>query len=234
MLIVYLSRAFACVVALLVVLPSQSNHVSASESSPTMANLVQQSPYDHAWRLMLTGELDVPHWLDRDEATSSPVTHRIIDGQTYLVGSMCQTHDCADHQFWGMLDEHGRAAWGLLVTRRPDAPHLPGATDFPNFQLRWFGRPGRQMQRALISIWQAGPIWPACAMHCAYSPLPPEHAAPPDVRRAASRKVRFDLDQCGQDAVPVALPVRRVLAFVATRSTAAQSVSLDRAMPATL
>ncbi|ACI50908.1 Inhibitor of vertebrate lysozyme [Gluconacetobacter diazotrophicus PA1 5] len=134
-------RLPACVlIAALACLTMARAHAAGQ---PQTADLLLEAPYRQAYVAMQR----FPDWIRRGRATSAPSSQVTMDGQTYIVGHLCQPHDCGNNQLDIVFAPGGRAAWGLLHTRT-DESHP--------FLQSWLGAPDEKMQALLLRAYAAG------------------------------------------------------------------------------
>jgi len=105
---------------------------------PVLGDLLKNSAYASAWRIMLAGER-APFWvheygktLDGPPTPSIPVP---LLGETYTLGFTCKPNDCEDNQLYVLFAPEGRDAWALLATT------ATGIT--------WLGKPEEPIQDAI-------------------------------------------------------------------------------------
>ena len=109
----------------------------AQAQGPVLADLLKNSAYASAWRIMLAGE-DVPFWVhEYGKTRDGPPTPSIpvpLLGETYTLGFTCKPNDCENNQLYVLFAPDGRDAWALLAS-------IDGIT--------WLGKPEEPIQDAI-------------------------------------------------------------------------------------
>lgn len=114
------------------------NAAQGQAKGPVLGDLLKNSAYASAWRIMLAGE-KAPFWvheyartLDGPPTPSIPVP---LLGETYTLGFTCKPNDCENNQLYVLFAPEGRDAWALLATT---------ATG-----ISWLGKPEEPIQDAI-------------------------------------------------------------------------------------
>jgi hypothetical protein len=101
-------------------------------------DLLKQQPYLASWNAMLSHE-HVEPWLSRyaksKDGPVSPAKPIRLDGETYLLTTVCKTHDCGDNMFYVLFAPRGTQAWGLLMTNQSNE--------------KWIGNPSSPIRAVL-------------------------------------------------------------------------------------
>lgn len=84
-----------------------------AEDLPNTADMVQRPNFSKAYHAMT----ELPEWVSKAAAVSTPMGNVTFNGKAYLVGHLCKPHDCADNQLEIMFSHDGAQAWGLLSRR---------------------------------------------------------------------------------------------------------------------
>lgn len=86
----------------------------AVDLSKYTSEMAQKPVFSTAYRSMAA----LPAWVRTGRGTASPTLTQTIEGKPYLVGHLCEPHNCAQNQFEVVFSENGKQAWGLLSSRR--------------------------------------------------------------------------------------------------------------------
>lgn len=84
-----------------------------AEDLPYTADMMQRPNFSKAYHAMV----ELPEWVSKAAAVSTPMGNITFNGKSYLVGHLCKPHDCADNQLEIMVSHDGAQAWGLLSRR---------------------------------------------------------------------------------------------------------------------
>ncbi|WP_086651713.1 Ivy family c-type lysozyme inhibitor [Acetobacter cibinongensis] len=91
---------------------SGKKQASAMDLSNYAAEVAQNPKNATAYRTMAA----LPDWVKTGRGTSSPTRPITISGKRYLVGHICEPHNCAQNQMDVLFAEDGKKAWGLVST----------------------------------------------------------------------------------------------------------------------
>ncbi|MCH4092824.1 MAG: inhibitor of vertebrate lysozyme family protein [Acetobacter peroxydans] len=84
-----------------------------AEDLPYTADMAQRPNFSKAYHTMT----ELPEWVSKAAAVSTPMGNIMFNGKAYLVGHLCKPHDCADNQLEVIFSRDGAQAWGLLSQR---------------------------------------------------------------------------------------------------------------------
>lgn len=84
--------------------------------------LIAKPQYKPAYKALLAGHKGLPTWITLGRGVSSPCEEVTDGGATYIVGSMCEPHNCGNHQFIVVFTKDLKQAWALhyLADDNPD------------------------------------------------------------------------------------------------------------------
>jgi hypothetical protein len=112
---------------------------SRAIAEPYLFDLLANPTYYKSWNKLLAGEKDVDLWLAKYAKTkdgpASPGKETKLGQVSYLISTVCKTHDCGENQFFVLFAPNGTHAWGLLLINRQTE--------------RFFGDPDDEKKRAL-------------------------------------------------------------------------------------
>lgn len=84
--------------------------------------LLAKPQYKPAYKTLLAGHKGLQSWITLGRGVSSPCEEVTEGGATYIVGSMCEPHNCGNHQFIVVFSKDLKQAWALhyLADDNPD------------------------------------------------------------------------------------------------------------------
>jgi len=108
-------------------------------AEPYLFDLLAKPTYYKSWNKLLAGEKDVDLWLAKyaksKDGPATPGKETKLGEVSYLISTVCKTHDCGDNQFFVLFAPNGTQAWGLLLINRKTE--------------RFFGNPDDEKKKAL-------------------------------------------------------------------------------------
>ena len=113
------------------------------EMKEALFDLLAKPQYKPAFKNLLAGHKGLPQWITLGRGVSSPCEKRTIGSGTFIVGSMCEPHNCGNHQFAVAFSADLKQAWGLRYIA-DDNPQIKPKRE-------WFGNPNEELKKALES-----------------------------------------------------------------------------------
>jgi hypothetical protein len=113
----------------------------AAEMKENLWELLEKPQYKPAWKALMLGHKKLPAWIKDGKGVSSPCDEINAGGKTYIVGDMCEPHNCAGHLFVAVFSKDLKQAWGL----RSVQGYEPGAKSTKE----WFGSPSPELKKLL-------------------------------------------------------------------------------------
>lgn len=134
---------------------------AAAPAAPeTLIDLSNKHGYKTAWASMFKGEWSIPNWIQRVEANSAPVIETTgVDGQTYVLGSMCKSSDCANDRLIAIFSKDHKQAWSIEITV-PAGLGKDGERHPKKYaSLHFYGNPDVNMKKVLMGFLEKDPTW---------------------------------------------------------------------------
>lgn len=122
-----------------------SGVASAREMKETVYDLVSKAQYKPAWNTLFVGSKNLPGWIKKGEGVSSPCEEIKAAGGTYIVGWMCEPHNCGNHQFAVAFSKDLKKAWGMRYVLED----VPAGKQAPATKTTWFGNPSPEIKKLL-------------------------------------------------------------------------------------
>lgn len=105
----------------------------AKDIQDNLWELLEKPQTKPAWKNLMAGHKQLPAWIKDGKGVSSPCAEVTVDGKTYIVGDMCEPHNCAGHIFVAVFSKDYKQAWGLRAVQGYEANAK--STE------EWFGNP---------------------------------------------------------------------------------------------
>lgn len=125
--------------------------------APSLAQVMAQTDYQSVWRQTVQGEQGLPAWVRSGQGTSAPPQTLSWQGKDYLVGSVCQPHNCGNQQLFVVFSADRRHAWGLRVMLPDSEAAMLHPSRYARFQ--WLGKPDKTIQALLMHQVEGQPDW---------------------------------------------------------------------------
>lgn len=113
--------------------------------------------YQQTWQKVVEQEDRLPEWVINLSGTAPPMTAVENEGDRYLVGELCEAHDCFNQRLYVAFSWDKDAAYALYV----QLPQGLAADQAPSrhASLRWLGKPDAELQMILQERLSADPNW---------------------------------------------------------------------------
>ena len=119
--------------------------------------LASDPAYQQSWQELVQEESRLPDWVMNLSGIASPMQGLDDEGDKYLVGQLCEAHNCFNQRLYVAFSWDKDDAYALYV-QLPDG--LP--TDKAPSQhatLRWLGEPDKAIQQLLQEQLKSDPNW---------------------------------------------------------------------------
>jgi hypothetical protein len=119
--------------------------------------LTSDPAYQQSWQELVEEESRLPEWVINLNGIASPMQGVDDNGDKYLVGQLCEAHNCFNQRLYVAFSWDKDDAYALYV-QLPDG--LP--TDRAPSQhaiLRWLGEPDETTQQLLQEQLKSDPNW---------------------------------------------------------------------------
>lgn len=119
--------------------------------------LMSNAEYQSAWRDLLKDEGRLPDWVINLDGTSTP-TQAIDDkGDKYLVGQICEQHNCFNQRLYVAFTWDKSDAYALWVQLPEGLPTDRAPSQHAT--LRWLGKPDERVRQILEEQLRSDPNW---------------------------------------------------------------------------
>ncbi|GIZ13175.1 inhibitor of vertebrate lysozyme family protein [Pseudomonas sp. NCCP-436] len=119
--------------------------------------LGSNAEYREAWQELLSDEQRLPDWLINLSGPSTSIQVVEVDSDRYLVGQVCEAHNCFAQRVYVAFEWQDDDAYALYV-QVPDGLAEDRAPS-EHASLRWLGDPNEEIRRMLLEQLRSDPNW---------------------------------------------------------------------------
>ena len=119
--------------------------------------LASHPDYQQAWRDVLEDESRLPEWVINLSGVAPPMLAVADGGDKYLVGQICEAHNCFSQRLYAAFTWDKDKAYALLVQVPAGLPLDRAPSEHAS--LRWLGKPDEAVKKLLTEQLQADPNW---------------------------------------------------------------------------
>ncbi|MBD9502565.1 inhibitor of vertebrate lysozyme family protein [Pseudomonas sp. BGr12] len=120
--------------------------------------LVASDPqYRDTWQSVVKDESRLPDWVMNLSGTATPMQAVDEQGDKYLVGELCEAHNCAAHRLYVAFTWDKDKAYALYVKVPENLPADKSPSKHASF--RWLGEPDDSVKRILDDQLKSDPNW---------------------------------------------------------------------------
>ncbi|MCP8462466.1 inhibitor of vertebrate lysozyme family protein [Pseudomonas sp. ZM23] len=113
--------------------------------------------YRQTWQSLIEDESRLPDWVMNLSGTATPMQAVDEQGDKYLVGELCEPHNCADHRLYVAFSWDKEKAYALYVKVPEGLPADKSPSRHASF--RWLGDPDEEVKRILDDQLKSDPNW---------------------------------------------------------------------------
>lgn len=110
-----------------------------------------------AWQELVEDEKRLPDWVMNLSGISTPMLALESDDDRFLVGQLCETHNCFNQRLYVAFDWDRDNAYGLYVQVPDNLPQDRAPSEHAS--LRWLGEPDEEVRRLLEEQLRSDPNW---------------------------------------------------------------------------
>lgn len=110
-----------------------------------------------AWQDLVEDEKRLPDWVMNLSGVSTPMQTLESDSDRYLVGQVCESHNCFNQRLYVAFDWDKDNAYALYVQVPDNLPEDRAPSEHAS--LRWLGEPDEEVQQVLKEQLRADPNW---------------------------------------------------------------------------
>lgn len=113
--------------------------------------------YQQSWQALVEDESRLPEWVMNLNGVAPPMRAIEDDGDNYLMGQLCEAHNCFNQRLYVAFDWGKDDAYALYV-QLPDglpADKSPSA----HADVRWLGEPDAAIKKILEEQLKSDPNW---------------------------------------------------------------------------
>lgn len=120
--------------------------------------LVASDPqYRETWQSVIKDESRLPDWVMNLSGTATPMQAVDEQGDKYLVGELCEPHNCSAHRLYVAFTWDKDKAYALYVKVPENLPADKSPSKHASF--RWLGEPDESVKRILDDQLKSDPNW---------------------------------------------------------------------------
>lgn len=119
--------------------------------------LKSDSEYREAWQDMIKDEKRLPEWLMNLSGTSAPMQAVDSEEGRFLVGQVCEAHNCFNQRVYVAFDWDKDDAYALYVQIPDGLPEDRAPSEHAS--LRWLGEPDEEVRKLLEEQLRSDPNW---------------------------------------------------------------------------
>ncbi|MDD1510250.1 inhibitor of vertebrate lysozyme family protein [Pseudomonas sp. CNPSo 3701] len=119
--------------------------------------LTSNTEYREAWQDLIRDEERLPEWVINLSGIAKPMKTLEEDGDSYLVGQLCETSDCFNQRLYVAFSQDGDDAYALWVQVPAGLPK--DKTPSKHADLRWLGEPDDGIKQLLQEQLKKDPNW---------------------------------------------------------------------------
>lgn len=119
--------------------------------------LTSDPAYQQSWQQLVQEESRLPEWVINLNGIASPMQGVDDDGDKYLVGQLCEAHNCFNQRLYVAFSWDKDDAYALYV-QLPDGLPTDRAPS-QHASLRWLGEPDEATQQLLQEQLKSDPNW---------------------------------------------------------------------------
>lgn len=113
--------------------------------------------YRETWQSVVKDESRLPDWVMNLSGTASPMQAVDEQGDKYLVGQLCEQHNCAAERLYVAFTWDKDKAYALYVKVPENLPADKSPSKHASF--RWLGEPDDSVKRILDDQLKSDPNW---------------------------------------------------------------------------
>lgn len=110
-----------------------------------------------AWQDLLSDEQRLPDWLINLSGPSEPMQVVEVDKDRYLVGQVCEAHNCFAQRVYVAFEWQDDDAYALYVQVPDGLPQDRAPSEHAS--LRWLGDPDEEIRQMLLEQLRSDPNW---------------------------------------------------------------------------
>lgn len=145
------------IVALLLGVASASALAADTDAQHRLNELLSDPAYQEAWRDVVEDESRLPEWVMNLSGTAPPMKAVEDDGDKFLVGELCEAHNCSHQRLYVAFSWNKEDAWALYVQVPDGLPSDKSPSRHASY--RWLGEPDEEVRRILDEQLKADPNW---------------------------------------------------------------------------
>jgi hypothetical protein len=119
--------------------------------------LTSDPAYQQSWQQLVQEESRLPEWVINLNGVAPPMQALDDDGDKYLVGQLCEAHNCFNQRLYVAFSWDKDDAYALYV-QLPDGLPTDRAPS-QHASLRWLGEPDEATQQLLQEQLKSDPNW---------------------------------------------------------------------------
>lgn len=113
--------------------------------------------YRAAWQELVENEQRLPDWLLNLSGPSTPMQAVESANDRFLVGQLCEAHNCFNQRLYLAFDWDKDNAYALYVQVPENLPEDRAPSEHAS--LRWLGEPDEEVRRLLEEQLRSDPDW---------------------------------------------------------------------------
>ncbi|MBM7062572.1 inhibitor of vertebrate lysozyme family protein [Pseudomonas sp. UL073] len=113
--------------------------------------------YLRTWQQLVEDEERLPEWIINLSGTATPMQALEEDDEQYLVGELCEAHDCAHQRLYVAFSWDKAHAYALYVQLPANLPADKAPSRHASY--RWLGEPDAGIKQLLDEQLKADPNW---------------------------------------------------------------------------
>ncbi|MFI8746287.1 inhibitor of vertebrate lysozyme family protein [Pseudomonas sp. NPDC077186] len=113
--------------------------------------------YRAAWQELVEDEQRLPDWLLNLSGPSTPMQAVESANDRFLVGQLCEAHNCFNQRLYLAFDWDKDNAYALYVQVPENLPEDRAPSEHAS--LRWLGEPDEEVRRLLEEQLRSDPNW---------------------------------------------------------------------------
>lgn len=119
--------------------------------------LSTDAQYRQTWESLVKDESRLPDWVMNLSGTAAPMQAVDEQGDKYLVGELCEPHNCGAHRLYVAFTWDKEKAYALYVKVPEGLPADKSPSKHASF--RWLGEPDDEVKRILDDQLKSDPNW---------------------------------------------------------------------------
>ncbi|MBB4861780.1 hypothetical protein HNP46_000617 [Pseudomonas nitritireducens] len=119
--------------------------------------IASDEQYRDTWQSVIKDESRLPDWVMNLSGTATPMQAVDEQGDKYLVGELCEPHNCSAHRLYVAFTWDKDKAYALYVQVPENLPADKSPSKHASF--RWLGEPDDSVKRILDDQLKSDPNW---------------------------------------------------------------------------